>query len=236
MNLSTDLDRRVLKSAEVQALFDDLELAVNTTLLSPSSFEKLCTEYRSLLETPTFGLMATADPLVVGVVAFGGWYPCTNTILQHDSSHPGAPNFDGGNFPVVLVAGSVGFVGACRGGGVPTSVCIGRSADGGATWEPLDGTAGRKRTQRELGANAGRDYPFYASPAQTHYITNAANYRPKNYPSEKMVDVMAAFGGDRDSAGDPTAYNAFCLMVDGALSNSCQGWGWLTLDARERGF
>lgn len=236
MNYPNDLDRKVVKSAEITAMLDAIRTAVNTTRISTAAFEKLCVEYRSLLESPTFGLMAMADPLTIGGVAFGGWYPITNTILQHNSSHPSAPNFDGGTYPVLLVTGSVGFVGACRGGGVPTEVCLGRSVDGGATWEALDGTGGRLRTQRQLGANAGRDYPNYGSPNQTHYIFNTANYRPKNYPSEKMVDLVTAFGGTRDSAGNPTTYNAFCIMTDGQLSNSCQGWGWLTLDAREQGF
>lgn len=230
------MDRKVLKASDITGMLNALTTAINTSRIAPESFEKLCIDYRQLLEAPVIELMSNADPLIVGIVAFGGWFPCGNTMLLHDSSHANASNANGGNYPVVIVKGAVGFVGATRGGGVPTSVCLGVSTNGGVSWTPLDGTAGMKNSSRQLGANAGRAMPFYSSPSQVHYMTGVGGYRPKNYPSEKMVELQAAFGGDRDSFGNPTLYNAYCIMTDGALTDSCQAWAWLTLDAREQGF
>lgn len=236
MKYSIVLDPRIVKKPDFVALRLDILAQINSTKLDARLLEKQGIEYRHILDAPTFNYMRRAEPLTVGVVNFGGWFAITNLILRHVATQDNAPNADGGSFPILDFHASLGFVGADRVLGAPTKLCIGVSSDDGVTWTPLDGAGGTLRTQRFLGDGSGYALPNYATPSQPHYLTGAPGYRPINYPSERMVDLVAAFGGDYGSHGAPSGINAYTVMVDGDVSDDCQGWGYTKLDAREDGY
>lgn len=240
MKYSQVLDRTTVSGTQLDLLFTELKDYFNTAKLRARTFEKGAIEYRHLAGPPVISLMSEPAPLATGATPYGGWYPVTNHKILHQATIDNAPNANQtGNYPVLEVSGAVGFVGASRPWahpGVPGRVCLGVSVNAGATWNPLDGSGGTQNTARPLGDTCGRTLAYYDSPTQAHYIYGTANYRPIDYQSDRTVHVLAAFGGDLWNAGPPSALNAYCLMIDGQQTNTCQGWGWIELVAREVGF
>lgn len=241
MRYTTTLDQKVLVRAQLETRFADLTLAANTTLHNAAAdFEKLAIEYRHLAFPPVIDLMAMADPIVTSAALYGAsqWRAVTNTILKHTSSTNNAPNYAGGNYPVVELAGAIGIVGANMNVACLTACCLGYSTDNAATWIPLDGTAGTKSTERTFGDTCGTIRSPFATPTHPHYITGAAGYSPINFAVDRMVELVATFGGDEASFGNPASITHYCIMVgkngqDLRSTPLCAGFGWLTLTARE---
>lgn len=234
-SFTIELDRRRLVGTEVQQRFDDLEDFVNVTQFDPENVEVEAVDYRLTAEPMKINLMTTPAWFTLGALV-AGWYPVTNHVLKHKSTHANAPNVDGQSiYPVVLVRGVASFVGANR-ATLLTMVCLGVRAAAVDPWIPLDGVSGVD-TRRTLGRGRGDARPFYATrTTQPHYITGAATYSPVDYPTDTLVEVVAHFGGTLNSHRNPVNTDEYCLMVNDVLANDVQGWGWLELDARERGF
>lgn len=232
MMYTVGLSKKLVLKAQLDTRFADLTTQANVTKHAPKEVEKAALEYRHLAYPPKIALMRMADPLATNATV-GGWASVANLTLYHASTHANAQNFDGGNRPVVEVKGAIGILDA--GGGNPTQACIGVSADGGATWTPLDGTGGTKSTVRQCGDTCGQGLSCYPYITQLHYMTGAVGYTPINFPSDRVVQLVADFGGDDSSFGNPAGYNAYCLMLN-AQAQAIGYWGWIELNARERGF
>lgn len=233
---TVEIDRRKLVLAEVQTRFDDLEDFVNVTQFDPENVEVEAVDYRLTAEPLKINLMTRPAYFDLGALV-AGWYPVNNHMLEHISTHANAPNVDGQSiYPSVLVRGVASFVGACRLTPL-TMVCLGVRFSGAFPWTPLDGVAGVD-TRRTLGRGRGDARPYYnPRQPQPHYMQQlVANWTPPDYPTDALVEVVAHFGGTLNSHRNPTQVGQYCLMVNDVLADDIQGWGWLELDARERGF
>ena len=235
MKYTSELDRRKLLSTEVQGRFDDIDAWVNTHLLEARAVPPFGISARNIVGARTINLCSQRDPVTVAGVPSLGWYK-SDLAVAHQAALSGQHHHDDGitSYPTVEVTAFVGVTDSD-----PTKVglykmCIGVTTDGGVTWTPLDGTGPLKRSQREFGDGCGTSPNYYATVMQTHYMTGLNGYYPKNFPSDRAVRLVATFGGDSDSFGDPTVINGYCVMFNAPPVDPCTPWGFLTLDATER--
>lgn len=221
VTLPLRLNRKTIEKDELQALFD----ALATGVVTPDDVEKMTLQYRHLKQVPKFHLRAVSDPLELSPIPSTGWYPMAQWV-HHASTVPNADNYDESGKPCVELIGRLHLVG-CGIPPQPTQACLGVSADG-ATWTSLPATV------RPIGFGKGVAIPFYDSPNQPHYLYGGTGYRPVNYPYDGQILLNAMLGG-ADGLADPTAYSYFTIMLDGELSDTCQGFASMTLNARDNG-
>lgn len=214
------IDRKLLIKSQLQAAFD----AIESGAMVPGDMEKFAIGYRNLNTVPKFMLRTKMDPLELSpVVQDGSWYPMLGKYCRHNANILSANNYDASNQPVLEVRGAAYMVGAGT-APQPTHVCIGISEDG-LTWTHV------AESVRPFGFGKGTSYPYYDSPSQNHYLTGAPGYFPVNYPYDQAVMVYGMFGGDAGYA-DVGTYKYYTLMFNGVLSDTCNGFAWLTLNAR----
>ena len=232
MKFTGDIDRRQVKAAELQAYFDALDTEVNTTKLGTDLLGKQEIVHRHLNFSPTIHLAARTPTIMTTTATGGGYYKVNELVLKYTPSDSSAPNQEGAGFPMVEVGFKGGFIGTCD--PTPTKVMIGFSPDGGANWFPFDGTVlGTFDTSRGLAKTAGIEKSFYASPVQPDpYVSSMPDRYPLNYPFARCVELTAHFGGVNGSGYDPTLISHYCIMLDGPVSDTCNGFGFFTLDAR----
>lgn len=210
----------VVSKADLDAQFTAISDYVNTTKITVQAVEPQGIEYRHLSKPVKINLMVDKDPVVIGATGYGGWY-ASNAVLKHVSAG------SDGSYPVVFVEGMVGCTNANAGAGYPTMCAIGISTDAGATWSVI------LATKRDLGNGCGDAIPYYDAVLQPHYLTEAANALPVNIPSDRPVELLATFGGEK-SMGSLASINQYCVMFDADGSGAnfyC--WAILMLDARK---
>jgi hypothetical protein len=222
-----DLDPDFVVDTELDDLFTAIETYINVTKLSQKHFEHGSVRYRHLEEPPAIELAQPFIDLEINNgVAYGGYYLCEGTILEHDTSIGNAPNRDIDDQPVYqihafLFASNIGIVANSY-----TGARIGWYD--GITWIALS------TTHQDLGLSCGEVIQPYASTTMQHYWTGAADYRPFNIPYDRGVVLSASFGGDVRHNG-ATAPQKFAILVNNI---ECGEWskGIIYLNARENVF
>lgn len=236
MNLtySIKLDRKTLVGAEIDQLFDEIEVAVNSGQVEPHNVSFGAIDYRVLSRPPKFALGADFGypvPLTTGALT-AGYYPIQETKLLHDSTHTEANNRDVLHQGVTHVLAIVSALDSSYSNSA-TRLCIGVSTDAGATWTPI-----ATETSRPLGESCGKAVRVYNTPEQTHYITGAAGYKPFNQNFDRPIVLVASFGGEVANTASANV-NAFCIMADAntfSFTSTPLLKGVFFLNARERGF
>lgn len=223
VNYSVNLARRNLVLTELQSMFASLAAATVT----PNDVEKVSIGRRNLSKVPKFNLRTKSDPLeLAAVVQDTSWYPMNGKWCYHPATVTSGSNFDASNQPTVEIRGAVHMVGAGT-APRPTHACIGKSTDG-ATWLHVSGT------ERPFGHGKGVALAMYANRSQPHYMGAGPGYNPINYPYDGRVTLYGMMGGS-DGLADPTVYKYWTIMLNGTLADACQGFAWLTLNARDTG-
>ena len=202
--LPNDLHETDVVDSEINSMFTAIGTEINTTKLTPKSFDSGAVQYQHLSVPPNYALSKKAvyPDLSVGAALFGGFAPIQFTEILFD---PGVHS--AGGYPTVLVNGIIYYSDISYTINLPTMAAVGYSTDNGVTWTVAPGSS------RPFGFSCGQVRRVFDTGSMSHYMTGAPGYRPVNMVYDRGVELVAAFGGDIQNA-PLTGVNRFCLMLD----------------------
>lgn len=222
--------------AEVNGSFDALELAVNTTKLSPDQVVPGAIQHRHLKHPPRVGLATefetyassltiNSNPWTVGPHTF---YVIDNSRLTLYVPHAELNNQYSVDEPVASVTAIYHQVDGFDTNAI-SEVTLGWSNDGGATWHP---SVEDRRSCGYVGGGA----PAYFDGPQDHYLTGIPGWMPPSEPFDRGVQLVSVLGGAGERLG-PSLDLGDGIMVAVMVNSTSIGargrlWGRIQLNSR----